>query len=276
MRRQGCCAGCLCLLLCGVMLAGCAAPGEQAVDGAMVSRSERDVCDRLVGWYHLPGMDWRTGKTSSGLGTLIGVIKRGEAYYTICHGIEVPLEASPAGLTWPVHASSMKGTVIGYDSAADEYFIRIFDSMADMNMSEVPELSAWENGKQRTLDRIDRPAWIPDATAKPPAVLDDFVANYTPLWIPGFVIEIRKRGTKYYQRVTGVHQYEEEAKPLMPLEDALGFWLPDGGGRQRLIYAPERQRYELILQNKDESLPAVSMPLIRMSFEAIGVPSWRG
>ena len=267
-------------LLAVTTLPGCTSTQESrnvrtAPGGSETASRGNSGHDHFVGYFNLPDRNWTTGGVVPGLGALIPVLKHGDAYYSVCHGAEVPLKTPPKGLEWGLAPPTLAGTTIGYDDAADEYYIRIWDNAPSMH-------GAWEEsplnepGMRRKLIPIDRPAWLGDATTDPPQTLDDFVGYYRWLWGPAICHDIRKTGDDFFARMYGPMPGEDdEPKKLNPLEGELGFdcsaWSDSDDGR--LIYNHACKRYELVFRVDKASPCLVRFPLVRIPFEKIGVPS---
>jgi hypothetical protein len=257
------------ILLAVTTLPGCTSAQESrnvrtASGGSKTASRGGSGHDHFVGYFNLPDRN-----------ALIPVLKHGDAYYSVCHGAEVPLKPSPQGLEWGPAPPTLAGTTIGYDDAADEYYIRIWDNAPSMH-------GAWEDsplnepGMRRKLIPIDRPAWLGDATTDPPQTLDDFVAYYEWLWGPAVGLKISKTGDDFFARMHGPMPGEDEkAKKLIPLENELGFVWSVGVDRDdgRLIYDDACHRYELVFRIDKASPRVVRFPLVRIPFETTGIPS---
>jgi hypothetical protein len=274
------------IVLSGTLLAVNALPGcisaqesrnvRAAPSGGETTSRGNSGHDHFVGYFNLPDRNWKTGEAVPGPGTLIPVLKHGNAYYSVCHGAEVPLKPSPQGLEWGPAPPTLAGTTIGYDDAVHEYYIRIWDNAPSMH-------GAWEDsplnepGRRRKLIPIDRPAWLGDATTDPPQTLDDFVGYYRWLWGPVVCHDIRKTGDDFFARTYDPSLVEDdEPKKLRPLESELGFVWSVGVDRDdhgRLIYNDACNRYEIVFRVDKPSPRLVHFPLVRIPFEEIGVPS---
>lgn len=248
----------------------CTAPG-----GTKTASRTSAGRDHFVGYFNLPDCDWTTGEVVPGPGVLIPVLKHGNAYYSVCHGAEVPLKRSQQALEWGPAPPTLAGTTIGYDDAADEYYIRLWDNAPSMQ-GAWEESPANEPGRRRKLIPIDRQAWLGDATTDPPQTLDDFVAHYALLWGTVLICDIRKTGDDFFVRMHRLTPGEDdEPRKLKPLENELGFdwsaWTDSDDGR--LIYNHACNRYELVFCVDKASSRQVCFPLVRIPFERIGVPS---
>jgi len=227
--------------------------------------------DRFQGWYRVSDSD-----------AIIPVFKIAQTYYSVCRGFEVPLTESPEGLEWAPTPSSMVGTTVGFDQAANTQYIIIEDQGLASNYQR------YISGEKRPMTRIDKPRGLLDATASPPRTNDDFLGSYQAVWFPGVRLEIRKDGQEYQYviqvyREPGVWQSEEEPRELAPLADGLGFTGFDRRNRHRLTYNEFLKRFELT--NKTTS-PVIRMPLARVLPPTvvgddapvlpmeIGIPSW--
>lgn len=241
---------------------------------ATTSTVAPDNRDHFVGWYELPPIDWRTATPGSDPATLIPVLKRGPTYCTVIRAMEVPLIPCEQGLAWPPHRSSLAGTTIGYDAAADEYYIRIFDSIGDPIHTETPEMRSFEPGLRRTLVRIDPPPWLRDTTAPPPTSLDDFLTMFEAQLMPLFAFDIHRAGDAYKIRVYSPFPSDDGTpQTLAPLVDGLGFEWEAGHGR--LIYNAALRRYELAFGRASADGHVARMPLFRYPrTAAVGIPHW--
>lgn len=234
--------------------------------------------DILLGWYRLPNYD-RNQKVLPGPGTLIPVFKRQGVYYSICRGVEVPLKESPDGLEWAMLPSSMEGTRVGLDAASGRPYLVIHDSLRQYEAD-------WSTaGEKQFMERIKKPPWLLDPTAKPPRSLDDFLASFIPAWFPIFRWTVHRDGDKYglrgeYAKEGGWEFHPEESSVLSPLADPLGFaWTK---GKISLRFNPKLRRYECVMG--DESSGMLRMPLVRMGVSnspcgvpppmEMGIPSW--
>jgi len=235
--------------------------------------------DYLIGWYKLPNRHYRTRAVLPGPGTLIPVLKRGEVYYSISRGIEIPLKECPEGLEWGLAGSSMKGTKIGVDAASKEPYIIIEDSRAQY------EGDFSTSGEKQFMTKIAEPAELVNPTAKPPQTLNDLIGCYRPQYFPAFRWVITRDGDKYQlkgQRAGKGEWIAEESDSwtLEPLPDKPVFvW----GRKQefRLVFNPDLKRYECLMEG---SANKVTMPLVRVSpslssgtganTARIGIPTW--
>ncbi|MCC6354972.1 MAG: hypothetical protein IT577_13870 [Verrucomicrobiae bacterium] len=236
--------------------------------------------DPLLGWYRLPDYS-RYQRVLPGPGTLIPVFKREGTYFSICRGVEVPLKGSPDGLEWAMLPSSMEGTRVGLDEASGRPYLVIHDSLRQYEAD-------WSTaGEQQFMERIDRPPWLLDPTAKPPRSLEDFLGSFVPAWFPYFRGTVCRDGDGYglrgeYVKDGGWEFHPEEAAALRPLPDELGFAWPKG--KIALVFNLALRRYECVMG--DEASGRVRMPLVRTAVSdrelppgvpppmRMGIPSW--
>ncbi|MEW6249255.1 MAG: hypothetical protein AB1716_01295 [Planctomycetota bacterium] len=271
---------CLALLALGTLPA-CTAPQRRpAAAAAQVGRvAPADNRDHLIGFYRMPDYNWDTGAELPGEGTIIPVLKHGDTYFSVSRGFEVPFKPCPAGLK-----DAWGDTTIGHDPATGEYYIRIFDPLAENFIPDSMDPAPYR-GLKRALYRIDPPRWLADATAAPPRALEDFAGDYELLWCPAvFHHKIRNQNGQFVLKVSGAGYAAEETQPLTPLSDQLGF---EGPGRNsRLVYNAALRRFELVLQRKgtpagaespsgeNSTAEPIRIPLVRLS--PIGIPWTKG
>lgn len=233
-------------------------------------------CDYLVGWYKM-------GRY------IIPVLKIEGGYYSVCRGFEIPLKPCADGLEWGVMSSSMVGTTIGFEKAANAYYIIIKDSMrasVEDETSESIRKNGFELGKKTPAAKVDKPAGLLDANAPPPKTIDDFLGIYQSVWFPYVRFTIQKDGDKYFYQEQNFHGsvgggWAGRGKPreLTILPDKLGFADLD------IIYDQALERFEIIMKGDGKELPAIlRMPLARNPSSSldsnnvpqalIGIPSW--
>lgn len=279
--------------------AGVRKPTEDVTTGgggergpAKVEKDAPGPRDDLVGWYRLtqrrhdPDRDDRNkdvGDIADG-DTLIGVLKHGGAYYSVCRGFEIPFKPCSDGLTWALEPSSMMGTTIGFDEKADTYYIRVVDAQA-MHYHEdghAPPVN-------RPLTPIDAPDWLRNSSAPPPRTLDDFLGTYESVYFPYVRWSVHKYDDRYVaeykeMREPGKWRLEGEPLDLTPLVGQRGFSGLDRKGKVHLTYNQALKRFELAMKAKSGVL---RMPLAKFELPAspedeecthpkvrIGIPSW--
>jgi hypothetical protein len=235
--------------------------------------------DHLLGWFKLPERSEKN-EIISGHDTLVPVCKRAGTYYTVCRGFEIPLKECPEGLEWAIAPSSMTGTKIGWDPAAQTAYLAVVDAQAS-NFTD----GRYGVGEQQSLTRIDKPPALLDATAPRPRTQDDFIGWFQPVF-PWMRFEVRRGGQKYFvawQAFGG----GEEVRELTPLPDQLGFTGFERHGGPRLAYDGALKRFELVMTDTKRIPSEIRMPLVRVPAPAsperdagpspaakIGIPSW--
>lgn len=267
------------LCLVGSVLTGCVSPPGHPQGGNR---------DHLLGWFKLPGRNEHK-EVISGHDTLIPVFKRSGAYYSVCRGAEVLLQACPEGLEWAVTPSSMTGTKIGWDAVSKTAYLAVLDSQAS-NFTD----GRYGVGDKQPLTRVNKPSGLLDAKARSPRTRDDFLGWFQPAWFPWVKIEVRKDGSRYVSQEWEFHgpepgswQTSAETRPLTQLPDQLGFTGFERGGGPRLVYNGALKRFELVMTDPKRSTPEIRMPLARVPALAssgrqvlpptaarIGIPSW--
>lgn len=217
-------------------------------------------CDRLVGWYKMPGRR----------GTIIPVFKNGKTYSSVCYGFEIPLKVCPEGLKATFF--SVTGTTIGFDEKANDYYIIIKDrTLSDRNLPKpTAEEIRWQGfmpGEKTPMTRIKNPSGIPDAKA--PSTNEDFLGWYQETWLP-VRWEIRKDADKYLisaQFYDGSRAWQSSGEliELTPLPDRLGFRIKSKDPRICITYNKNRKRFELVSQWDDKkSVMTLPKPLRRI------------
>ncbi len=253
----------LSLLLLGLAISGCRAAGPESLEG----------------WYQLPNRHYRTRGVIAGPGTLIPVFQRAGVFYSVCRGIELPLNVVSNGLEWGCLPSSMEGTRIGRDERSGEPYLVI----QDRNAQYEADWSIY--GERQSMVKIRRPSGLLDPVTAPPRTIGDFVGCYIPVWSPGFRWSIHKDGNAYCLDAHVAEKQGWEPEPhesvvLDPLPGGLGFqW-----GRKlenRLIYHETLSRYEYassdgrarmpLARVNDTAPPETGVPSPAME---IGIPSW--
>lgn len=264
-------------------------PNGRAGSGAKEAAAQPSR-DHLLGWYELPGRGHG--------GTFIPVFKHEGTYYTTSFpGVEVPLRPSPRGLEWAATPSSMTSTTLIYDpQSTHPYSLAIHDDNAVHQTS-----GSWGGGEQHPLRKVAKPAWLPNAKARRPRALDDFVGWYQYAWCPILAMEVKKEGAKYlaasfYTDKPGEWKPADKPIELQPWPDGEGFTMgPRGLNQQRdktqqLIYNNARKRFEMTLGEAKRSPEVLRIPLacIPSPFSPefkkhpmppkgarVGIPTWR-
>ncbi|MBI5818425.1 MAG: hypothetical protein HZA88_05515 [Verrucomicrobia bacterium] len=238
--------------------------------------------DYLLGWYELPRRHYSTREVIPGFGTLIPVLKKGGSYYSVSHGVEVPLKACPEGLEWGLGQSSMRGTKIGVDAASKAPYI----SIEDQNAQYEGGYSTF--GEKQFMTRIDRPSGLLDPTTSPPQTIDDFLGCYQPLWLPVLRWELIRDGNKYHVKTQilnkdGWKTEESASVALEPLPKQLGF-VCSSKKKAKLIFNRDLKRFECVMGPDDNH--NLTMPLVRIMPslvsgtgatsppKEIGIPTW--
>ncbi|UCG16617.1 MAG: hypothetical protein JSV19_01000 [Phycisphaerales bacterium] len=216
--------------------------------------------------------------------TLIGVLKHGGAYYSVCRGSEIPFKRCPEGLTWALEPSSMTGTTIGFDEEADTYYIKVVDAqvMGMRGDGHVPPVN-------RPLTPIDAPDWLRDPAAPVPRTLDDFLGTYEAVYFPYVRWSVYKDDDRYvaeYEEMREPGEWTREGEPLdlAPLAGRLGFSGLVPERKAHLTYNQALKRFELAIKTKS-GVPR--MPLAKLESPAspedeeythakvrIGIPCW--
>ncbi len=249
-----------------LVMAGCQSSDAPAHPGSR---------DQLLGWF-------QRGTNQS----VIPVFQRGSIYYSVCHGVEIPLQECSEGLEWAHSPSSMTGTKLGWDTTNQTYYLAVMDSQAS-NFTD----GRYGCGEKEPLTRVEKPAGLLEAEAAVPHKLADFLGSYQPVWFPWVRIEIRKQDGRYVSQhlefrgpEPGSWLSTTEVHELTPLPDQSGFTGFERGNSPCLRYNRALRRFELELGNTPNAL---RMPLARltapdMAAQAsplrplqIGIPSWR-
>jgi hypothetical protein len=261
-------------------------PAEKTGTSGAVESSGRSTGarDQLLGWYSLPDRHHESGEIIPGSGRLIPVLKYGADYYSVAGpGWEVPLKQCPEGLEWGATPSSMDGTKFGLNEESDTVYIRI----VDQQRGHIQD--TFVSGEKRTLTKVKKPSGLFDATAPPPATLDDFVGWYAHLWVPQpSRIQIRMDGEKYvaavFVREGTTDKWNENKKhELAPLPEGLGLAFGDNSGPS-FNYNADLRRFELCkgsesgfripLTRIPAPAPGETVPTLRSFFGRIGIPCW--
>ncbi len=142
------------LILVGVSLWGCQNPTTPSATETSESVAGYD----MILWYKMPPVD----RVSHG--ALIPILKIGGAYYTVSHGLEIPLKECPEGLRWNLTPSTMSETVIGFHGPSYPCSIRIVDRQrANFDESYLPDKMP-----PVPMTKLDKPPGLLDTTARRP------------------------------------------------------------------------------------------------------------
>ncbi|MGE5296293.1 MAG: hypothetical protein ACM3VT_15835 [Solirubrobacterales bacterium] len=260
------------LILIGMVLIGCRTASEPSARKSSKSSNGRIA----VEWFKMPPVEKITTTD-----TLIPILQIGDAYYTTCLGMEIPLQESPNGLQWGLTPSPLAGTSIGYFGPTYPCSIHIVDrTRASFDSSHSPDAIP-----PVFMTKVDKPVKLLKAKSGRPRKLNDFLGLYYPVWYPWIRMEIRKQAGHYWT----VEQDLVSSKPplewrstgrpvlITPFTDGLGFFgFP--GGPLSLKYNEDLKRYELVRSDN-----GIKIPLAKVSPGKdaaipplpIGVPTWR-
>ena len=257
------------IVLASVMLSGCQSGKNKSV--AMYD-------DRIIGWYKLgSGIDDDANVNKND--TLVPILKRGNEFYTICRGFEMPLGKSPVGLEWTFKPSSMEGTAFVFCGPGWPCHLKIYDSQKSV-------FDWYEPGKKYKLIKIPEPEGLTCTVEKKPEVLDDFIGMYQPVYFPLIRIEISKEGDGY------IHSYFElrviqdtaswlnmgQVKSVKPLENNRGFLIAEEHAKNYLMFSEELNRYEIIIGSTGLRMPLVKISAgedLPLALDVnLGIPSW--
>lgn len=236
--------------------------------------------DHFVGWFQT---DSQTKPQR-----LLPVIRRGDDFFSICHGREIPLRCVADGLEWNDNPSSMTGTKIGYNTTTKTYYLSVHDALASEHSD-----GRYGTGEPQPLARTAAPASGREKRDPPPATHADVVGWYQPQFLPWWKIGIVRTNDTYsylsYEiraAESGGWQTEAPGTEATPLADQAGFTFLAGREPMRLIYNASAQRYELVFRQAEVSTRFLVMPLNRIPAPhaadpapdqqgVIGIPAWR-
>ena len=233
--------------------------------------------DSIIGWYRME--DSSEKSASSSIDTLVPILKRGNEFYTICRGFEMPLKTSPVGLEWAFNPSSMEGTVFIFCRPAWPCALKLYDAQKVV-------FDWYEPGKKYKLVKVDQPYGLFEEKAEKPEDTAGYLGVYQPLYFPWYRIEIKQDDTEYYYIYSelrieqGIGRWipMSNKMPAKALDNNKGFLIVQGEARNYLMYNELLERYEMVVGSTKLRMPAVKVSskddFSEIPKVSLGIPSW--